>query len=128
MEINGELTAINLKVLHGSETGKVSITVQTEEYGRITARFSLKEQTVSGYIACDSRQGTDWLRSRQDALEGALAVPGSDGKTTQVGNVAVLYSKEIADETYEAKSEETTQVQTADLYGMAKSFITALTA
>lgn len=128
VEINGELTAINLKVLHGSETGKVSITVQTEEYGRITARFSLKEQTVSGYIACDSRQGTDWLRSRQDALEGALAVPGSDGKTTQVGNVAVLYSKEIADETYEAKSEETTQVQTADLYGMAKSFITALTA
>ncbi len=127
VEINGELTAINLKVLHGSESGKVSITAQTEEYGQITARFSLKEQTVSGYIACDSRQGTDWLCDRQEALERSLAVPGTDGKETQVGSVAVLYSREIADEDYAALSEEQTQAQTADLYLIAKSFITALT-
>ncbi|MCX4340353.1 MAG: DUF6240 domain-containing protein [Lachnospiraceae bacterium] len=127
VEINGELTAINLKVLHGSESGKVSITAQTEEYGQITARFSLKEQTVSGYIACDSRQGTDWLRGRQDALERSLVIPGTEGKETQVSSVAVLYSKEIADEDYAALSEDQTQVQTADLYLIAKSFITALT-
>lgn len=128
VEINGELTAINLKVLHGSDTGKVSITAQTEDYGQITARFSLKEQTVSGYIACDSRAGTDWLRGRQDALEGALEVPGADGRATQTGSVAILYSREIADEDYEALSEEQSQAQTADLYAIAKSFITALTA
>lgn len=126
VEINGELTAINLKVLHGSESGKVSITAQTDEYGQITARFSLKEQTVSGYIACDSRQGTDWLRGRQDALERSLAVPGAEGKVMQVSNVAVLYSREIADEDYGTISEEQTQAQTADLYLIAKSFITAL--
>ncbi|MCM1267797.1 MAG: DUF6240 domain-containing protein [Bacteroidales bacterium] len=126
VEINGELTAINLKVLHGKETGKVSITAQTEEFGEITARFSLKERTVSGYIACDSREGTDWLRGRQDALEASLAVSGADGEMTRAGNVAVLYSKEIADEDYETLSEA--QTQTADLYTIAKSFITALTA
>lgn len=127
VEIGGGLAAINLKILHGNETGKVSITAQTEGYGQITARFSLKEQTVSGYIACDSRAGTDWLRGRQDALEGSLAVPAADGGITQAGNVAVLYSREIAGEDYEALSGEQTQAQTADLYRIAKSFITALT-
>ncbi|MDE7359362.1 MAG: hypothetical protein K2N39_08065, partial [Lachnospiraceae bacterium] len=48
VEINGELTAINLKILHGTGTGKVNVTVQTEEFGQITARFSLREQKVSG--------------------------------------------------------------------------------
>lgn len=128
VEINGELTAINLKVLHGGETGKVSITAQTDRYGQITARFSLREQTVSGYIACDSREGTDWLRGRQDALEGALAVRGLDGQTTQAGNVAVLYSKEVAAEDYGETAQEQTHAQTADLYRIARSFITALTA
>lgn len=128
VEINGELTAINLKVLHGSESGKVSITAQTEEYGQITARFSLKEQTVSGYIACDSRKGTDWLRGRQEALERSLEVSGADGSRMQAGNVAVLYSREVADEDYETLSEKQPQAQTADLYLIAKSFITALTA
>lgn len=128
VEIGGELAAINLKVLHGGETGKVSITAQTAEYGQITARFSLKEQTVSGYIACDSREGTDWLRGRQDALERSLAVLGSDGGTTQAGNVAVLYSGEIAEEDYGERSNESPQAQTADLYTIARSFITALTA
>ena len=56
VEINGELTAINLKVLHGGDAGKVSITVQTEQYGQITAKFSLKEQLISGYIACDTKE------------------------------------------------------------------------
>lgn len=55
VEINGELTAINLKVLHGAGTGKVNVTVQTEEFGQITAKFSLREQKVSGYIACERR-------------------------------------------------------------------------
>ena len=77
---------------------------------------------------CDSRDGTDWLRGRQDALEGSLKVTGADGRATQTGNVAVLYSGEIADEDYEALSGEQTQAQTADLYAIAKSFITALTA
>ncbi len=126
VEIGGELAAINLKVLHGSEAGKVSITAQTAEFGQITARFSLKEQTVSGYIACDSTKGTDWLRGRQDALEQSLVISGVDGRETQAGNVAILHSKEIADEDYETLSGE--QAQTADLYLIAKSFITALTA
>ena len=129
VEINGELTAINLKVLHGAEAGKVSVTTQTEEYGQITARFSLREQNVSGYIACDSKEGTEWLQSRQEAFQKALAVSGENGQTREVGSVAVLYSREIGGEDYaDYEPEGEGGQQTADLYHIAKAFITVLTA
>ena len=129
VEINGELTAINLKVLHGGEAGKVSITAQTEEYGQITARFSLREQSVSGYVVCDSEEGTEWLKGRQEAFQKALAVSGENGQTREVGNVAILYSREIAGEDYaDREPEGESGQQTADLYHIAKAFITTLTA
>lgn len=126
VEINGELTAINLKVLHGQGNGKVNITVQTEEFGQITAKFSLKEQTVSGYIACESAEGTQWLQGRQEDLKKALT---DLEENREVGSLVILQGRELNGEEY--KSEEATDgagEQTARLYGIAKTFITALTA
>ncbi len=126
VEINGELTAINLKVLHGKGNGRVNVTVQTEEYGQMTARFSLREQTVSGYIACESAEGTQWLKGRQADFEKALAGPGED---REAGSLVILQGREISGEDY--KSEEArdgAKEQTAQLYAIAKTFITALTA
>lgn len=85
VEINGELTAINLKILHGTETGKVNVTVQTEEFGQITAKFSLRGQRVSGYIACESSEGTTWLQGRQEELEKALTALGEEGSRRETG-------------------------------------------
>ena len=129
VDINGELTAINLKVLHGKESGKVSVTVQTEEYGQITARLSLKEQKVSGYIVCDTKEGTQWLQGRHEQIKNALAFSGESGQEKEAESVAVLYSREINSEEYPQDAESTkTDERTADLYHMAKAFITALTA
>ncbi len=129
VEINGELTAINLKILHGSEAGRVNVAVHTEEFGQITARFALREQTVSGYIACDSREGTTWLHSRQENIKSALEVPGENGQSKKADNVVILYSGEVSDGRYTQDDiKGDAGQQTADLYQMAKAFITALTA
>ena len=126
VEINGELTAINLKVLHGTGTGKVNVTVQTEEFGRITAKFSLREQNVSGYIACESREGTVWLQGRQEELESALKASGEDRET---GSLVILQGREVGGEDYtEEEVNGGEGQQTADLYKIAKAFITTLTA
>lgn len=127
VEINGEMTAINLKVLHGGETGKVNVTVQTEEYGRITAKFSLKEQNLTGYIACESAEGTRWLQGRQENLESALT--GLE-KDSEVGSLVILQGREISGENYKPEEIEdgSSGEQTAQLYGIAKAFITVLTA
>ena len=126
VEINGELTAINLKVLHGGETGKVSVTTQTEEYGQISARFSLKEQTISGYIACESAEGTRWLQGRQEEFKTALTDAGEE---KEVGSLVVLQGREINGEDYKTEDAENgAGDQTAQLYEIAKAFITSLTA
>ncbi len=126
VEINGELTAIHLKVLHGGETGKVNVTVQTEEYGQITAKFSLKEQTVSGYIACESAEGTQWLQGRQEDLRNTLTASGED---REIGSLVILQGRETGGEDYKSEgANDGAGEQTAQLYGIAKAFITALTA
>lgn len=126
VEINGELTAINLKVLHGGETGKVNVTVQTEEYGQIAAKFSLRGQKVSGYIACESAEGTRWLQGRQENLENALTGSTQD---REVGSLVILQGREIGGENYQSEeAKDGAGEQTAQLYGIAKAFITALTA
>lgn len=127
VEINGELTAINLKVLHGGETGKVSITAQTEGYGQISAKFSMKGQTVSGYIACDSKEGTEWLQGRGEGIKAALAAPDAEGNPRQVEHLAVVQGREVNVE-QPGEAPEGGEVQTAQLYRLAKDFITALTA
>ena len=126
VEINGELTAINLKVLHGNGTGKVNVTVKTEEFGQITARFSLREQQVSGYIACESSEGTAWLQGRQEEMEKALAASGENRET---GSLVILQGREANGEGYtEEEINGGEGQQTAELYGIAKAFITTLTA
>lgn len=126
VEINGELTAINLKVLHGNGTGKVNVTVQTEEFGQITARFSLREQRVSGYIACESSEGTAWLQGRQEEMEKALAASGENRET---GSLVILQGREVNGEGYTEEEINGGEGQhTAELYGIAKAFITTLTA
>ena len=126
VEINGELTAINLKVLHGTGTGKVNVTVRTEEFGQITAKFSLREQKVSGYIACESGEGTVWLQGRQEELETALEASGEERET---GSLVILQGREVGSEEYtEEEVNGGEGQQTADLYKIAKAFITTLTA
>ena len=129
VEINGELTAINLKVLHGTGTGKVNVTVETEEFGRIAAKFSLREQRVSGYIACESGEGTAWLQGRQEELEKALEATGENGSGRETGSLVILQGREVNGEDYtEEELNGGEGQQTAELYGIAKAFITALTA
>ena len=67
------------------------------EYGRITAKFSLKEQNLTGYIACESAEGTKWLQGRQENLESALT--GLE-KDREVGSLVILQGREIGGENY----------------------------
>ncbi|MDE5939191.1 MAG: hypothetical protein K2H37_08940 [Lachnospiraceae bacterium] len=129
VEINGELTAINLKVLHGTGMGRVNVTVRTEEFGQITAKFSLREQRVSGYIACESGEGTAWLQGRQEELEKALGTSGEDGAGGRKAALVILQGREVNGGDYtEEDINGGEERQTAELYGIAKAFITTLTA
>ncbi len=130
VEIHGELTAINLKILHGSEGGKVSALMQTEEYGQVAAQFSVRNHRVSGYIACNTDYGTDQLQQKGDSLKEALMkATAESGQPLEVGTIGIVHSVEMNVEGYSREDlENDGQVETAALYRIARAFIEAATA
>ena len=128
VEIHGELTAINLKILHGSESGKVTAVVHTERYGQIAARFHVRNNTVSGYIACSTKEGMQMMRERGEALKEKLfAKEGETGQQLKEGNIGIIYSEETNVDDYAGNvSSQDDQVETAELYKIARAFITSV--
>ena len=131
VEIQGEWTAINLKIMHGgTEDGKVTAVMDATGYGRVTAQFSVKNHTVSGVIACDTEDGTLRLRERETFLQKELFTGiQTTGEPLKAGSIAIVYSKESNVEAYvQEEQSQGTQIDTADLYRIAKAFITSVAA
>ncbi len=135
VEIDGELTAVNLKILHGAEGGKVSVSMQTDNYGEIAAQFGVRAGILSGYMASETSEGTQMLQDRleqwkQELGEEFPARTGSAEKEQlQIGDISVIKSREIRTEGYQTKDlEHNTEIETADLYRIAKSFIRTIAA
>ena len=131
VEVQGEWTAINLKILHGGdEGGKVTAVMDTEGYGRVTAQFHVKNHTVSGYIACDTEDGTHRLQEREKFLRDALSTGmEAAGEPLKTGSIGIVYSKESNVEGYAGEEQvQGTKAETADLYRIAKAFITSVAA
>ncbi len=71
------VTNVSFKVLPGAtaeEAGTVSVFMESEDYGRISAKLTVTEGEVKGYIASDSRAGADALKRRINELPGRIDV------------------------------------------------------
>jgi hypothetical protein len=127
VEIGGELTAINLKVLHGSGGGKVTASMQTSGYGQVSAQFGIRNNTVSGYVACSSEDGTKLLQEKEEALRSAFKESFAGVESPpEIGSLGIVHSEEMnvggySKEDLEPQANE--QITTADLYKIAKAFI-----
>ncbi|MDE6386560.1 MAG: hypothetical protein K2L82_01995 [Lachnospiraceae bacterium] len=132
VEIHGETTAIHLKILHGKEDGgKVKATLSTEKYGDVAAQFTIRNHKVSGYIACSTSEGTAVLQEQSGSLQERLrsAVEGLTQNGMEIDKVGVVHSSELDLNSFEAEDvqDASSTAQTADLYRIAKAFITVIT-
>lgn len=131
VEINGETTAIHLKVLHGNDdSGMVKAILETESYGKVAAQFSVRSGKVSGYIACSTTEGTEILQGKEEKLqtEFKTQVESLVQSKLELGSIGVIYNRDLDLNTFAAESSNDTAVQTADLYQIAKAFITVIKA
>ena len=70
IETTKGITNINLTILRGAESGgKVSAAISSEQLGEVKADFSLKQQTLKGFISCDSRSGMEKLQANAEEIE-----------------------------------------------------------
>jgi hypothetical protein len=73
IETSKGITNINLTIIRGSgNTGRVSVAVKSEQLGNIKAEFSLKDQSLKGFISGDNRTGIEKLQGYVGELEKAV--------------------------------------------------------
>lgn len=130
--IDGELSSIHLRVIHGDQKNpKVSAGMWTEAYGKVAAEFEVKDGALSGYIACDNNDGLqklsqgqeDFISSLQDAGFATQSVHYIHSKQLDIHNFTQKNSNETTRENDTQEQAKTTKVSTRELYQAAKVFI-----
>jgi len=130
IEVDGEITNVTLKIVRNKEQkGLINITLETSRLGKIAAELKAKQSGITGYVATNSRQSRDLLRSMHDDITKAL----QDEEGSQVdinyitsGRLDLNYFAESSGSSEEPESEELREIQTKTLYGMAEGFIKVL--
>lgn len=125
VKIGAEMTSINLRILHGSEdTGKVTATMRTKDYGEVAAELSIEDGKISGFVASDHQEGVEELRQIETSFAEALL---KNGKT--IKNLDFIYSKDLNIHNFSKEAEKTInhhKVSSKELYNTAKDFIYSL--
>ncbi|MBQ3786738.1 MAG: hypothetical protein II799_05635, partial [Lachnospiraceae bacterium] len=134
VEIDGELTAISLKVIKGTGKSSVEIATQTEEYGPFKVTFKPDGDDINGYMIARTAYGEEYLKEKLTQLREAFAGINenlSDKFGVMRNPQLVLTSADVSD----GGSERVTDVQAGEdisaderissqrLYRMAKAFL-----
>lgn len=116
LETENGFTGVNLTILRQRENqGKVQISMETEAFGMVKAEFFVSSSRISGYVAVDSAEGFERLKSGDTSLL-------SDLSEIQE-NVQIEYLKEEKLEWFKPEKGQGEKVLTRELYGVAKSFL-----
>lgn len=83
--IDGELTAIHLKLVHDSEEkGKLAVSISTERYGELAGEFTLEENKISGYFAGVGEEAASVLQTVAETFTTKLRNEGFEADHLQV--------------------------------------------
>ncbi len=128
VEINGSITSINLKLLHGNGEPHVDITMETEDLGKAEATFSVPDGVVKGFVAVSADKGAEVFKSLIDKFRTALNSQGMGA-----GEIHLVESHKLninrtpgQDEITRDRTDGKGQADAPALYRTAKAFITVL--
>ena len=129
MEINGEMTSVNLVLVHNAENkGTVSITMQTESLGKAGVRFRISENTLDSYFIADSEMGKERLQTVGETILEQLRTNG-----LQIGEANYVNSHSRGRKEPDLLTFSQTDVDnnsktvaTKRLYEVAKVFLTGM--
>lgn len=129
MEINGEMTSVNLVLVHNAEEkGTVNITMQTEMFGKAGVRFHISENRVESYFIADSEMGKERLQTVGETVLEQLRGMGLEIGDTNYVNSYSQGRKELNLLTFSQTDVDNNNktVATGQLYEVAKVFLSGL--
>jgi hypothetical protein len=116
VEINGEITSINLQIRHGENRGNVDIYFESDSLGMISAGFTLDDKTTKGIVACGTNRGFSWVEAHREQLMQALSLG-----TREVTMDVIRTDARLNDRPVDAT--DGGNLENAVLYRTAKAFI-----
>lgn len=124
MEINGEITSVNLKIYHNApQAGKVAVTFETEKFGKVAAEFDVTEKRISGMAAYENKAGKQDLERLENAVVKELSGTGDKKVSISLVQTNTVDLNKFGQD---RKAVKDAKVPTSELYRTAKAFLTAL--
>ena len=122
VNIAGELTSINLKIVSDSDNaGKVSASFETETTGKVSAEFTLRNGEVTGYIVTENSYFEGVAKEKEQAYRSEL-----EKADVNVSSIYYTSKRSLSIKgNYEEKADRTTPA-TSNLYSVAKAIIKAV--
>lgn len=121
MFIQSELTSVNVKIIRGSEQkGTTVITMETETYGKVAARFTVDKERITGLVVGEEPQFLEKMKEKDVALRSML---NTTDQTVRKMNYAIGRDVDLNqfEENIERSGEE--GVTTESLYRISKTFL-----
>jgi len=130
LELEDGMTSINLRLVHGDESGKVEATLYTDEYGPLSMSMSMDGNSVSGYMLASYPEGKEFLEEKIEQLKESAQKEGFEVDD----NIPVISTRDIrmasTAQINPAKGEddnsEKSDVSSSRLYKLAKIFLTVM--
>lgn len=118
---NKQITTMNLTLQKGTmDSGKITMTINDETYGRIEGEFRVKESEVKGFVLCDSKAGQEVMRAAKESMNQKLETLGLSVKQLTIG-----YDKNMVN--YIKKQEKNSkETSTRLLYQVAKGLVKSI--
>ena len=130
VNINGEFTSVNLKIYHNAaRTGKVTVTMDTENFGKVAAEFDVTDKRISGMVAYEKSAIKSDLEAIVDNFENELSILQQENGSDRQINVSLVHSAKLDINKFGQDREledEGERLSTVELYKTAKAFMTAV--
>lgn len=127
MNIKGEITSVNLKIYHNaSQTGKVAVTLDTRNLGKVAAEFDVTKDRISGMIAYENHAQKTELAQLERAVSQELGNVSGRKTTISLVHTKSVDLNKFGQDRDAAKMADGTKVSTSELYQVSKAFLTVL--
>lgn len=113
--IGEQVATINLTLLKGTaDNGKITINMSSETRGRLEGEITVKDDTIKGFILCDSKDGLETMETAKEQMTAEYEQMGLEVKQLTFG-----YDKKAG---LHARGQETREngVSTRLLYQVAR--------
>ena len=120
IKTGSQVTTMNLTLRKGtSDSGKISVSMDSEEYGKLEGEFTVKDVSIKGFIMCNSKDGLEVIESAKDYISKGFEELGLEVKQLTIG-----YDKEAVKKIkpHDTNNEPSTRL----LYQTAKVLVKAL--